>query len=116
MPGVYRGFRNQGHYGGGGLRGHSQREERSREDAEDGVDGAEGGERGGSGLYRLPHDSGVPHTSQDRRIGGGLLHSGGDSERAGERGLPCRGWQTGCGEDAPHRLRPHPSWLYGTGE
>ena len=46
----------------------------------------------------------------------GLLHSGGDSERAGERGLPCRGWQTGCGEDAPHRLRPHPSWLHGTGQ
>ena len=25
VPGVYRGFRYQGHYGGGGLRGHSQR-------------------------------------------------------------------------------------------
>lgn len=80
------------------------------------MEGAEGGERGGSSLYRLSHDSGVPHIAQDRRVGGGLLHSGGDSERAGERGLPCRGWQTGCGEDAPHRLRPHSSWLHGTGQ
>ena len=45
------------------------------------------------------------------RVGDGLLYRGQDTEHQSQRGVPCRGWQTGFGEDAPADIRSRSSWI-----
>ena len=63
-------------HGGSRFRRHRICQERCRHNGEDRLERREGREYQRSRLYRLPHDIGMSHQRENRRVSGRLLHRG----------------------------------------